>query len=118
MNNPPGILIRERLGSTSVLRLEGEIDLEVADQLTDALSQFGGGGEPGGDRPRRLRVHRLDGDRAIVRAFNSARASNGETSNGLSLAAPLPAVRRVLDMTLAGLIPIFDDRGDALGAST
>ncbi|MFB7353112.1 STAS domain-containing protein [Streptomyces gardneri] len=100
---------------TAVLTVEGELDMETAGRLEDLLTeQFGQG--------RRRLVLDLSalgfmdssGLNILIRAVNRAR----ETGGDLYLAAPTPAVRRILEITgVTTTMPPHDDVADALAAA-
>ncbi|MFE5914005.1 STAS domain-containing protein [Streptomyces wedmorensis] len=100
---------------TAVLTVEGELDMETADRLEDLLAeQFGQG--------RRRLVLDLaalgfmdsSGLNVLIRAVNRAREIGGD----LYLAAPTPAVRRILEITgVTTTIPPHDGVADALAAA-
>ena len=118
MNHQPlGSVSRERLNGASIVRLEGEIDLHAADQLNEALSQSMREAHPVVVDLAGCQFIDSTGIGAIVRAFRTGQSLHGDTSSVLILAAPVPDVKRVLEQTLDGLIPVFASRDDALSAS-
>ncbi|MFF0425090.1 STAS domain-containing protein [Streptomyces sp. NPDC004520] len=104
-----------RDGRTAVLTVAGELDMETAGRLQELLTeQFGQG------RHRLvLDLSALDfmdssGLNVLIRAVNKARESDGD----LYLAAPTPAVRRILEITgVMTTIPPHDAVADALAAA-
>ncbi|MFF7441650.1 STAS domain-containing protein [Streptomyces sp. NPDC008122] len=104
-----------RDGRTAVLTVAGELDMETADRLQELLAeQFGQG------RCRLvLDLSALDfmdssGLNVLIKAVNKARESDGD----LYLAAPTPAVRRILEITgVMTTIPPHDAVADALAAA-
>ncbi|MFH8623246.1 STAS domain-containing protein [Streptomyces vietnamensis] len=104
-----------RDGRTAVLTVAGELDMETADRLQELLAeQFGQG-----RRRLVLDLSALDfmdssGLNVLIRAVNKARESDGD----LYLAAPTPAVRRILEITgVMTTIPPHDAVADALAAA-
>ncbi|MEU2233830.1 STAS domain-containing protein [Streptomyces vietnamensis] len=104
-----------RDGRTAVLTVAGELDMETADRLQELLAeQFGQG-----RRRLVLDLSALDfmdssGLNVLIRAVNKARESDGD----LYLAAPTPAVRRILEITgVMATIPPHDAVADALAAA-
>ncbi|GAA2769684.1 STAS domain-containing protein [Streptomyces showdoensis] len=104
-----------RDGRTAVLTVAGELDMETADRLQELLTeQFGQG-----RRRLVLDLSALDfmdssGLNVLIRAVNKARQSDGD----LYLAAPTPAVRRILEITgVTTTIPPHDAVADALAAA-
>ncbi|MFE6225340.1 MULTISPECIES: STAS domain-containing protein [unclassified Streptomyces] len=107
--------VETRDDRTAVLSVEGELDMETAGRLEELLTeQF---------RRGRLRLV-LDlsalafmdssGLNILIRAVNRAR----ETGGDLYLAAPTPAVRRILEITgVTMTIPPHDGVADALAAA-
>ncbi|MEU2546973.1 STAS domain-containing protein [Streptomyces roseolus] len=100
---------------TAVLTVGGELDMETAAGLQDRLSeQFGHG-----RRRLVLDLSALDfmdssGLNVLIRAVNRVRESGGD----LYLAAPTPAVRRILEITgVTMTIPPYDGVADALAAA-
>ncbi|MEU2655081.1 STAS domain-containing protein [Streptomyces sp. NPDC007325] len=108
-----GVEIRD--DRTAVLTVAGELDMETAGRLQERLSdQFGEG-------RRRLVLDLSDLDfmdssglNVLIRAVNRAREDGGD----LYLAAPTPAVRRILEITgVTTTIPPFGGVADALAAA-
>ncbi|MCZ0982197.1 STAS domain-containing protein [Streptomyces diastatochromogenes] len=104
-----------RDGRTAVLTVAGELDMETAGRLQELLTeQFGQG-----RRRLVLDLSALDfmdssGLNVLIRAVNRARESDGD----LYLAAPTPAVRRILEITgVMTTIPPHDAVADALAAA-
>ncbi|MFF0430841.1 STAS domain-containing protein [Streptomyces sp. NPDC004327] len=100
---------------TAVLTVVGELDMETADRLQELLTeQFGQG-----RRRLVLDLSALDfmdssGLNVLIKAVNKARESDGD----LYLAAPTPAVRRILEITgVTTTIPPHDAVADALAAA-
>ncbi|MFF0750643.1 STAS domain-containing protein [Streptomyces sp. NPDC004267] len=100
---------------TAVLTVAGELDMETADRLQELLTeQFGQG-----RRRLVLDLSALDfmdssGLNVLIKAVNKARESDGD----LYLAAPTPAVRRILEITgVTTTIPPHDAVADALAAA-
>ncbi|MEU3401255.1 stage II sporulation protein AA (anti-sigma F factor antagonist) [Streptomyces filamentosus] len=103
-----------RDGRTAVLAVAGELDMETAGRLQERLTeQFGAG-----RRRLVLDLSALDfmdssGLNVLIQAVNEAR----ETGGDLYLAAPTPAVRRILEITgVTTTIPPHEAVADALAA--
>ncbi|MER5202089.1 STAS domain-containing protein [Streptomyces sp. NPDC002825] len=100
---------------TVVLTVAGELDMETAGRLQELLAeQFGQG-----RRRFVLDMSALDfmdssGLNVLIRAVNKARGTGGD----VYLAAPTPAVRRILEITgVTTTIPPHDGLADALAAA-
>ena len=93
-------------GTTEALRLEGEIDLAVADQLAEALSTSIAGGTTAVDVSG---VTFIDSTGLKV-LLSAANALDGQ--GPLVLLRPSSAVRRVLDIALLGGVPTLTVRDE------
>ncbi|MEU5217058.1 STAS domain-containing protein [Streptomyces sp. NPDC020807] len=109
------VAVEIRDGHTAVLTVAGELDMETAARLQEILTeQFGRG-----RRRLVLDLSALDfmdssGLNVLIRSVNTARESGGD----LYLAAPTPAVRRILEITgVTTTIPPHDALADALAAA-
>ncbi|MFB7512023.1 STAS domain-containing protein [Streptomyces sp. NPDC056144] len=109
------VAVEIRDGRTAVLTVAGELDMETADLLHELLTEQVGKGR------RRLvldlsALSFMDssGLNVLIQAVNKARESDGD----LYLAAPTPAVRRILEITgVMSTIPPHDAVADALAAA-
>ncbi|MFI8825685.1 STAS domain-containing protein [Streptomyces sp. NPDC053431] len=100
---------------TAVLSVGGELDMETADRLEDHLTE----------QLRQGRSHLVldlsalgfmdsSGLNVLIRAFQKAREIGGD----LYLAAPTPAVRRILEITgVTTTTPPHADLAEALAAA-
>ncbi|MFI8257655.1 STAS domain-containing protein [Streptomyces filamentosus] len=104
-----------RDGRTAVLTVAGELDMETADRLHELLAeQFGQGRHRLVLDLSALGFMDSSGLNVLIQAVNRARESDGD----LYLAAPTPAVRRILEITgVMATIPAHDAVADALAAA-
>ncbi len=100
----------EKMGSNLVMRLNGEIDLEVAPKLRDALIDALALGHPLLVEMSAVGYIDSSGIASLVEALQTARQKNLD----LVLIAPSQRVRRVLELArLDKVFVIHDDLGSA-----
>jgi anti-anti-sigma factor len=98
---------------TTVVRVQGELDLATAPQLDEALGGIEGGGPVIVDLTD---VGFLDSSGLAV-LLQARQRIGGTDGDGLRLVVSRPAILRVLEVTgLTAVFPVFDTLGDATGA--
>ncbi|WP_329274759.1 STAS domain-containing protein [Streptomyces sp. NBC_00691] len=109
------VVVETRDARTAVLSVAGELDLDTADRLDDHLAeQFGQGRHHLVLDLTALEFMDSSGLNVLIRSVHRAREAGGD----LYLAAPNPAVRRILDITgVTTTIPPHDRVAEALAAA-